>query len=245
MPTEGHEAGTAPGELAPLADLVAERADGADGTSVLVGLAGAVAVGKSTTSAHLGALLADRHGLATAVVASDGFLLPNAELLRRGLTERKGFPDSYDATAIERFVAEVRAGCDPLHVPVYDHLFYDVQAERRSVALAPVVVLEGVNVLHFADAFDVRVYVDAAEPDVRRWFVARVLALRDEAAGVPGAYLAPFAGAPDEAVAAMAEGVWEAINLPNLREAIEPTRERADVVVVKGADHAIREVRVR
>jgi len=230
--------------LAPVADLLAEREAGLGGPA-LVGLAGPVGVGKSTISRRLVELLDRRHGLGGAVVATDGFLLPNAELLRRGLTDRKGFPESYDLDAIHRFVDSVRAGDEAVDVPVYDHLFYDVQAERRRVPPAAVVVFEGVNALHVADRLDLGVYVDAAEPDVRRWFVTRVLELRDQAAGVPGAYLAPFADAPDEVVAAMAEGVWEAINLPNLRQAIEPTRERADVVVVKGPDHRVVEVRAR
>ena len=110
---------------------------------------------------------------------------------------------------------------------------------------APVVILEGVNVLHFADHLDLAVYVDAAEPDMRRWYVARVLALRDEAAAVPGAYLHPYREVADDDVAAMALGVWAAINLPNLRESIEPTRDHADVVVVKGPDHGIAELRLR
>jgi len=235
----------APDELARLADLVAGRTAAADGAPVLVGLAGGVSVGKSTIAAALAERLATRHGLGTAVVASDGFLFSTVELSTRGLSTRKGFPESYDRDAIRAFIGAVRAGQDPLTVPVYDHLFYDVVPDAQAVAAAPVVILEGVNVLHFADDLDLAVYVDADEPDMRRWFVRRVLGLRDEAADVPGAYLHPFATADDDAVAAMAIGVWEAINLPNLREAIEPTRDRADVVVVKGPDHDVVELRLR
>jgi type I pantothenate kinase len=231
--------------LAPLADLIAGRVATSPGPSLLVGMAGAVAVGKSTTAADIGDRLVADHGLATTVVASDGFLRSTAELARSGLSHRKGFPESYDHEAIDRFIAAVRAGTDPLEVPVYDHLFYDVRPEPAHVPAAPVVIFEGVNVLHFADRLDLGIYVDAPEPVVRSWYVRRVLGLRDEAADVPGAYLHPFADVDDESVAAMAIGVWEAVNLPNLRECIEPTRDDADVVVVKDADHSVAELRLR
>jgi type I pantothenate kinase len=234
-----------PDDLAPLAALIAARVTGPDGPRVLVGLAGGVSVGKSTIAAALAERLATGHGLTTAVVASDGFLFSTAELAERGLTHRKGFPESYDHDAIHGFIAAARAGDDPLRVPRYDHLFYDVVPEPELVPGAAVVILEGVNVLHFADLLDVAVYVDANEPDMRRWFVRRVLGLRDEAATVPGAYLHPYRDVADDDVAAMAVGVWEAINLPNLREHIEPTRTRADVVVVKGPDHRVAELRLR
>jgi type I pantothenate kinase len=234
-----------PDGLTALADLIARRSGAHDGPSLLVGLAGPVGVGKSTTATRVAERLALDHGLDATVVASDGFLHSTAELARLGLSHRKGFPESYDQIAIEAFLAAVRAGADPLEVPIYDHLFYDVLPEPARLPAAPVVIFEGVNVLHFADRLDLGVYVDAAEPDVRRWYVARVLALRDEAASVPGAYLHPFADVDDESVAAMAVGVWEAINLPNLREAIEPTRDRADVIVVKGPDHDVVEVLLR
>jgi type I pantothenate kinase len=234
-----------PDDLAPLAALVATRVAASDGERLLVGLAGGVSVGKSTIAAALAERLATHHGLTTAVVASDGFLCSTAELAERGLTARKGFPESYDHHAIEAFLAAVRAGVDPLRVPVYDHLFYDVLPEPELVPRTPVVIFEGVNVLHFADHLDLGVYVDAAEPDMRRWYVRRVLALREEAAGVPGSHLHPLADLDDDTVEAMAISVWAAINLPNLHEAIEPTRDRADVVVVKGPDHSIAELRLR
>lgn len=236
---------TTPDDLAPLAALIATRVAASDGDRVLVGLAGGVGVGKSTIAAALAERLATHHELTTAVVASDGFLFSTAELAERGLTHRKGFPESYDHDAIHGFITAVRAGADPLQVPRYDHLFYDVLSEPELVPGAPVVILEGVNVLHFADHLDVGVYVDAEEPDMRRWFVRRVLGLRDEAADVPGAYLHPYRDVADDDVAAMAVGVWEAINLPNLREHIEPTSDHADVIVVKGPDHDVAELRLR
>ena len=232
-------------DLRPLAALVADRHARAGGRGILVGLSGGVGVGKSTTAAAVSGHLAELHGLPTTVVSSDGFLFTTAQLDARGLTARKGFPESYDRDAIDTFIGAVRAGVDPLSVPMYDHLFYDVLPDRTEVPNAPIVIFEGVNVLHFADQLDLGIYIDAAEPDMRRWFVKRVLQLRDEAAGVEGAFLAPFAGLDDTAMAALAESVWESINLPNLHEAIEPMRDRADVVVVKGPDHAITEILIR
>lgn len=229
-------------DLAPVADLVVARAAGREGASLVVGLAGGVSVGKSTLAGAVAAVLAEHHDLDTLVVSSDGFLQPTAVLAEKGLLARKGFPESYDHEAIVAFIASIRAGDDELLVPVYDHLFYDVLPERRVVERTPVVIVEGVNVLHYADHLDLTLYVDADEPDMRRWYVRRVLALRDEAASVPGAYLHPFRDASDADVTAMALGVWEAINLPNLRESIEPTRAHADVVVVKGPDHEVVEV---
>ena len=174
-------------DLAPIADLVAERAAGRGDATLVVGLAGGVSVGKSTLAAGVASRLAERAGIDALVVSSDGFLQPTAVLAERGLLARKGFPESYDHEAIEAFVAAIRAGADELHVPVYDHLFYDVLPERRVVRRPPVVLFEGVNVLHHAELLDLTIYVDAAEPDMRRWYVRRVLGLRDEAASVPGA----------------------------------------------------------
>ena len=232
-------------DLSPIADLVAARAGDRTGGTVVVGLAGGVSVGKSSFAASVGAVLDERHGLSTVVVSSDGFLHPTAVLTEQGMLHRKGYPESYDHAAIEAFLAAVRAGEPELRVPVYDHLFYDVLPERLVVARPAVLVFEGVNVLHFAERFDLAVYLDAAEPDMRRWYVQRVLRLRDEAASVPGAYLHPFRDASEEEVAAMAVGVWETVNLPNLRDAIEPTRDRAHVVVVKGPDHTVVEIHRR
>ena len=214
-------------------------------TSAVVGIGGGVAAGKSRLASDLAEVLAADHGLDSLIVASDGFLLPNRELARRGLIDRKGFPESYDVEAIEAFLLEVRRRPATIEVPVYDHLLYDVLAERRRAGSAAVVLFEGVNVLRFADRLDLGIYLDVAEPDMRRWFVERVLQLRTEAADVPDAYLHPVARFDDAWVSEMAAGVWDAVNAPNLVEHIEPTRARAEVVVVKGADHSIIDVRLR
>jgi type I pantothenate kinase len=238
------------GGLEQVGALVAARAtartatDGA-GTSTIVGVAGGVAAGKSRFASDLADVLASAHGLDAVVVPSDGFLLPNRELGRRGLTDRKGFPESYDLEAIDAFLADVRAGREVLEVPVYDHLLYDVIAERRRVGRAAVVLFEGINVLRFAERLDLALYLHADEDDLRRWFVGRVLQLRTEAAGVPAAYLAPVAHWDDDTVAAFAAGVWDAVNGPNLADHIAPTRAVADVVVVKGPDHSVVDVVVR
>ena len=238
------------GGLGQVAAVVAERvgdrvAVHGPGASTIVGIAGGVAAGKSRFAADLAAVLAADHGLDAVIVPSDGFLLPNGELERRGLTDRKGFPESYDLEAIDAFLADVRAGREVLHLPVYDHLLYDVIAERRLVGRAAVVLFEGINVLRFADRLDLAIYLQAAEDDLRRWFVGRVLQLRTEAAGVPDAYLAPVSHWDDDTVSQFASGVWDAINGPNLVDHIEPTRDAADVVVVKGPDHSVVEVVVR
>lgn len=237
------EAGADP--LDDLVDLLAGRARPRADPPLVVGVAGGVAVGKTVLARRLALDLRARHGLAAVVVSSDGFLHTNAELDRRGLAHRKGYPESYDVEAIEAFLVAVRAGHGPLQVPEYDHLRYDVGPARREVPVAPVVLFEGVNVLHFADRLDLGVFVEAAEPDMRRWFLARLRGLLVEAADVPDAYLAPVAHLDPDAVAGLAEAVWEQVNLPNLVEAIEPTAARADVVVVKGPDHAVLELRWR
>ncbi|HEY6531529.1 MAG TPA: hypothetical protein VIY72_04455 [Acidimicrobiales bacterium] len=250
------EGRAADGGLGPVTDLIAARTarrvagrvatnpngNGDIGASTLVGIGGGVAVGKSHLAAALAARLSNDHDLASVVVASDGFLLPNHELARRGLAARKGYPESYDLEAIDAFLLDVRAGRDVLEVPVYDHLLYDVLDERRRADRATVVIFEGVNVLHFADRLDVGIYLDAAEADMRRWFVERVLRLRTEAASVPDAYLAPVAHLDDAVVSEFAVGVWDAVNAPNLADHIEPTRTAAEVVVRKGADHSIVDV---
>jgi type I pantothenate kinase len=198
-----------------------------------------VAVGKST----LAETLAERlDPLRVAVVATDGFLLPNSELSARGLLAQKGFPASYDADAMAGFVNDLRAG-RPASVPVYSHATYDrVPGEERVVTDVDVVIVEGVNALQpeLAAGADLAIYLDADEPLVRSWYVRRfveqvVAAETDETSFYRG-----FTSLDDDGRAAMADSVWEAVNLVNLLEHIEPTRARADLVLVKGEGHRFR-----
>lgn len=224
----------------------------------VLGIAGSVAVGKSTTARILQALLArwPDHPRVE-LVTTDGFLLPNAELARRGLTERKGFPESYDTGALVRFVAAVKGGAPEVHAPVYSHLAYDVlPGERITVRQPDILIVEGLNVLQtgtggdgssvfVSDWFDFSVYVDADEADVRRWYVERFRVLRDTAFADPRSYFHRYADLDDDEADATAGAVWDRVNGPNLRENILPTRSRADLILRKGPDHGVREVRLR
>jgi type I pantothenate kinase len=223
--------------------LSARSADGAH--SAVVGMAGGVAVGKSTAASSLQTVLLDRMGLGCAIVSSDGFLLPNDTLLERGIFHRKGFPESYDHEAIDGFVAAVRRREFPISVPLYDHLIHDVLDESTVIGYSPVVLFEGVNTLGFASSFDLSIYVDAAESSMRAWSLDRVLELRRRSADEPSAFFAAFAGLSDQEFAARAESIWEAVNLPNLLEHIEPTRAIADIIIIKAPDHSIESVLIR
>ena len=223
--------------------LSARSADGAH--SAVVGMAGGVAVGKSTAASSLQTVLLDRMGLGCAIVSSDGFLLPNDTLLERGIFHRKGFPESYDHEAIDGFVAAVRRREFPVTVPLYDHLIHDVLDESAVIGFSPVVLFEGVNTLGFASSFDLSIYIDAAESSMRAWYLDRVLELRRRSADEPSAFFAAFAGLSDEEFAARADSIWEAVNLPNLLEHIEPTRAMADIIIMKAPDHSIESVIIR
>jgi type I pantothenate kinase len=223
---------------APVVELIAARLPAP--RPVVVGIAGGVAVGKSTMAAAVADGLAGR---STVVVATDGFLLPNAELERRGLGARKGFPESYDDEGIRSFLRGVRDGHPDVTAPIYSHERYEVVADRRQpVAGTDVVVLEGVNALRFAGLLDVRVYLDAAEAAMEEWYVARFR--RWCVDPPPGTFYAGFAGLEPETVGSIAREVWRAVNLVNLRTHIAPTRAAADVVVEKAADHRVARVLV-
>ncbi len=222
----------------------------------LLGLAGSVAAGKSTTARILQALLAVQVGVVE-IVATDGFLLPNRVLEERRLLARKGFPESYDRRALLRFLLAVRAGSGDVNAPVYDHISYDVLQNERQVLHGPdLVIVEGLNLLQppvrrrdgglfVSDLLDFTIYVDAAEADLRRWYVERFLELRRTAFTDPRSYFGRFAGLSDAEAAGTAGEIWDTVNAVNLRENILPTRERADVIVRKGADHAVAWVSVR
>ncbi len=226
----------------------------------VVALAGSVAVGKSTTARVLRELLARELGeREVALVPTDGFLLPNAELERRGLLQRKGWPESYDTAALLRFLAAVTAGEAEVPVPVYSHVAYDVLAGRSEVVRRPqVLIVEGLNVLQPApldgagrvrtvasDFFDTSIYLHAGADDLARWYVERFLALRRSAFADPASYFHRYAELPDDAARSTAGRIWRKINLPNLQRNILPTRARAAIVLEKGRDHRVRRVRLR
>jgi type I pantothenate kinase len=219
----------------------------------VIGIAGSVAVGKSTAARVLRTLLSrwpDHPSVD--LVTTDGFLLPSAELERLGLMTRKGFPESYDRRALVRFVADVKAGYPEVKAPVYSHLSYDiVPGEFQTVRKPDILIIEGLNVLQPAprlavsDLFDFSIYVDAHTDDLRRWYVERFLALRSTAFADPASYFHRYASLDDEAARARAHQLWTDINEPNLVQNIRPTRARAALVLQKGPDHSIDRVRLR
>ena len=234
--------------------------EGPEPTPFVIGIAGSVAVGKSTVARLLRELIARWPTTPHVELATtDGFLLPNAELERRGLLDRKGFPESYDRRALLRFVQEVKAGRAEVTAPVYDHLTYDIVPGQHVVVRQPdVLIVEGLNVLQPArvtaqgrtglavsDFFDFSIYVDARERDVRRWYVDRFLGLRSTAFADPASYFHRYAELSDEQAGTVAGGIWDSINAPNLEQNIRPTRGRATLVLTKGADHSVRRVRLR
>ncbi len=229
-------------------------------TPYVIGIAGSVAVGKSTTARVLRELLARwPETPQVALVTTDGFLRPNAELERRGLMHRKGFPESYDRRALLRFLTAVKAGRREVRAPVYSHLTYDIVPGEQVVVRRPdVLIVEGLNVLQPArpttagdssvavsDFFDFSIYVDARTSDVRRWYVDRFLRLRETAFARPESYFHRYASLTDDEAVDEAERIWDAINAPNLEQNILPTRGRATLVLRKGPDHSVERVRLR
>jgi type I pantothenate kinase len=232
-----------PPDLDPILSLII-GAQAIKGSPVVVGVTGGVAVGKSTFSNALATLLSDDTGLEVAAITSDGFLYPNAVLAERGLTDRKGFPESYDVAAIATFLAEVRAG-KPASVPVYDHHIYDIIDGHMKVAALDVLIFEGVNALQFHDEFDVSIYLDAEEPIMREWFIQRTIKFRDAARIEHSPFFDPWINVADELFLEMANSAWDLVNLPNLVDNIEPNRPLAHAVIEWEADHTIRSITIR
>jgi type I pantothenate kinase len=224
----------------------------------IIGIAGGVAVGKSTTARVLQALLKKSEGHPTIdLLTTDGFLWPNDTLEARGIMGRKGFPESYDQRRLVEALAAIRAGEPEVGTPVYSHLSYDiVPGEVQFFRRPDILIVEGLNVLQVStkgafpphvvvsDFFDFSIYVDALEIDVARWFNERLLALRS-VLQEPGSFFHRFASLSDEEVTRLAEQVWEQVNLVNLRENVAPTRSRANLVVEKGGNHLVQRVLLR
>jgi type I pantothenate kinase len=226
----------------------------------VIGVGGSVAVGKSTTARVLEALLARwPHTPKVELITTDGFLYPNAILEREGLMERKGFPESYDLSALLHFLSEVKAGHRPARAPVYSHIVYDVMPNHWAEVSQPdILIVEGLNVLQAArpprdgnaipfvsDFFDFSIYIDADEEMLRHWYVDRFLTLRGTAFRDPMSYFHRYSQLSDEEAVETATSIWTRINLLNLRENILPTRQRADLILKKAANHAIEQVSLR
>ncbi len=226
----------------------------------IIGLAGSVAVGKSTTGRILQALLGrwSNHPKVD-LVATDGFLLPNAVLEAEGLMDRKGFPESYDLSSLLHFLSAIKAGKRSVSAPVYSHQAYDVvDGEEIRVEQPDILILEGLNVLQtgkpprdgraipfVSDFFDFSIYIDAEKDALRRWYIERFLQLQKTAFRDPAAYFHRYADLSEKKARKVADDIWTRINLKNLAENILPTRQRADLILAKASDHAIEHVYLR
>ena len=226
----------------------------------IIGVAGSVAVGKSTTARVLQALLARWSPRPKVdLITTDGFLFPNAVLERQGLMQKKGFPESYNLPTLLAFLSDIKAGRTPVRAPVYSHLTYDIVPNNWvEVSQPDILIVEGVNVLQtgrlprdgravpvVSDFFDFSVYLDAEEPVLRDWYVKRYLALRDTAFHDPRSYFHRYAVLSDDEATATAIAIWERTNRANLEDNILPTRPRATLILKKGADHVVEQVALR
>ncbi len=225
-------------------------------TPFVIGVAGSVAVGKSTIARLLRELLARWEDTPRVeLVTTDGFLLPNAELQRRGIMDRKGFPESYDRRALLRFVSKVKSGVEEVRAPFYSHLSYDIVGDAEIVVRRPdVLIVEGLNVLQppvggrglaVSDLFDFTIYVDARTSDVATWYEERFLKLQRGAFADPQSFFHRYASLSEEQARAQARDIWSRINEPNLVQNVLPTRSRADLVLRKGGDHKVHSVLLR
>ena len=226
----------------------------------VVGIAGSVAAGKSTVAQMLQALISRWPGSPeVGLVSTDGFLYPNHVLESRGLMDRKGFPESYDLPLLLRFLAAVKSGRTEASAPIHSHLTYDILPNQVQIVRRPdILIMEGLNMLEagiqepseghrvfVSDYVDFSIYVDAEERHIREWYLDRFLHLREEALGDDSAYFYRFASLSVEEAKEVALRVWNEIDHPNLKENIEPTKDRAHLILKKGPDHAIQSVRRR
>lgn len=225
----------------------------------IIGIAGSVAAGKSTTARVLQKLLSMLpEKPKVELITTDGFLYPNAELERRGLFNKKGFPESYDAKRILAFLAGAKSGREVLESPVYSHLYYDIMpGEVHSIENPDILIVEGINVLQVSfdkkpkrrvfvsDFFDFSIYVDASERDLREWYLSRFKELQRTAFQNPESFFHQYISYSEDELMKFANEVWNEINLPNLEQNILPTRFRADLILEKGEQHSARGVRIR
>lgn len=229
-------------------------------TPFVIGIAGSVAVGKSTTARILAELLSRWPSSPKVdLVTTDGFLYPNATLLRENMMDRKGFPESYDIGALLRFLSAIKAGQPNVHAPSYSHLSYDVLPDQFQVVDRPdILIFEGINVLQsrnlpadgkivpmVSDFFDFSIYIDAEESLIHTWYVNRFMRLRQTAFRNPDSFFKRYAEVSEEEALTIAEGLWQNINLKNLRQNILPTRPRADLILQKGPNHLTETVALR
>ena len=229
-------------------------------TPFIIGIAGSVAVGKSTVARILKELLARwPSSPKVELITTDGFLFPNSTLRRRRLMNRKGFPESYDFNALLRFLSAIKAGEPEVTAPLYSHMTYDiVKGESRTVERPDILIFEGINVLQsrelpkagmsipfISDFFDFSIYIDADERDIERWYIERFMRLRETAFTNPKSFFNRYSVLSEDAGYAIAQGLWDNINLINLHQNILPTRPRADLVLRKGPDHLIEHVALR
>jgi len=221
----------------------------------VIGIAGSVSVGKSTTARLLQTLLSrwSEHPKVD-LVTTDGFLYPNRVLEAKGIMNKKGFPESYDINKLMHFISSIKSGEPALQAPLYSHFEYDVLKDRTQLVDRPdILILEGINVLQVntrepffvSDFFDFSIYIDADETNIRKWYIERFLLLRDSAFQDPRSYFHKYATLSEEEAVRTAANIWQDINAKNLHENILPTKERAKMIIKKGSDHLIEKVMLR